>query len=135
LSFDIAEAVVLDNPAWLVRAAAALRELGCGLVVDDVTAPDLQPDQLRERGFDGFKLDRPLIGRIAEDPDFAARAKAAVAAARSRGLSVTGEGVDDEQRLRTVRELGCDRAQGFGFHGFPRGVGELVKVIDRTGPA
>jgi diguanylate cyclase (GGDEF)-like protein len=135
LSFDIAEAIVDENPVWLSPAVAALTELGCSLLVDDVTAPDVQPDQLRERGFDGFKLDRPVIGRIAEDPDFAARAKAAVAAARSRGLSVTGEGVDDEQRLRAVRELGCDSAQGFGFHGFPRGVSELVKVIDRAEPA
>jgi diguanylate cyclase (GGDEF)-like protein len=132
LSFDIAEAIVDETSAWLGQVVAALKEFGCGLFVDDVSAPDVQPDQLRERGFDGFKLDRPVIGRIAADPDFAARAKAAVAEARSRGLSVTGEGVDDEQRLRTVRELGCDSAQGFGFHGFPRVMTDLVKLIDTS---
>jgi diguanylate cyclase (GGDEF)-like protein len=135
LSFDIAEATVEENPAWLAPAVGALRELGCRLLVDDVTAPDVQPDQLRDRGFDGFKLDRPVIGRIAGDPEFAARAKAAVAAAHSHGLSVTGEGVDDERRLWAVRELGCDTAQGFGFHGFPRAVTQLVKVIDGTDQA
>jgi diguanylate cyclase (GGDEF)-like protein len=129
LSFDIAEATFDEDPAWLAPAVASLRELGCSLVVDDVTAPDVQPEQLRDRGFDGFKLDRPLIGRIAEDPDFAARTRAAVASARSLGLSVIGEGVDDERRLRAVRQLGCDSAQGFGFHGFPRAVTELVKVL------
>jgi EAL domain-containing protein (putative c-di-GMP-specific phosphodiesterase class I) len=130
LSFDIAESIVDQNPPWLEPAVAALRDLGCRLVVDDVRTPDIEPDRLRDRGFAGFKLDGPVIGRIAEDPDFAARTQAAVAAAHSRGLSVTGEGVDDEHRLRAVRQLGCDSAQGFGFHGFPRAVAELVKVID-----
>jgi diguanylate cyclase (GGDEF)-like protein len=135
LIFDIPEATVDEDPPWLAPAISALREPGCGLLVDDVTAPDVRPDELRDRGFDGFKLDRPVIGRITEDPDFAVRAKAAVAAARARGLSVTGEGVDDERRLRAVRELGCDSAQGFGFYGFPRAVTELVKVIGGADPA
>jgi diguanylate cyclase (GGDEF)-like protein len=133
LAFDIGESTVDEDPPWMAPTLAALRELGCRLLVDDVTAPDVQFDQLRRRGFDGFKLDRPVIRRVVEDPDFAARAKAAVAAARARGLSVTAEGVDDERRLRAVRELGCDSAQGFGFHGFPRAVTELVKVIDAAG--
>jgi diguanylate cyclase (GGDEF)-like protein len=132
LSFDIAEAIVQEDPAWLAPTVAALRGLGCNLIVDDVAAPDIQPELVRDRGFDGLKLDRPLVGRIASDPDFAARSKVAVAAARSQRLSVTGEGVDDERRLRAVRELGCDNAQGFGFHGFPRAVTELVKVIGGT---
>ena len=135
LSFDVAESIVEQNPPWLAPAVAALRDLGCRLIVDDVTAADIEPDRLGDRGFEGFKLDRPVIGRITEDPDFAARAQASVAAAHSRGLSVTGEGVDDEHRLRAVRELGCDSAQGFGFHGFPRAVTELVKVIDGSDPA
>jgi diguanylate cyclase (GGDEF)-like protein len=130
LGFDIAEAIVDENPPWLTPTITALRALGCRLLVDDVTAPDVQVDRLLAHGFDGYKLDRPVIGRIVDDRDFAARAKAAVAAAHTSGLSVTGEGVDSERRLLAVRELGCDSAQGFGFHGFPRAVEELVKVID-----
>jgi EAL domain-containing protein (putative c-di-GMP-specific phosphodiesterase class I) len=135
LGFDVGEAVVEENPPWLAPTIAALRALGCRLLVDDVTAPDVAPDRLLDSGFDGYKLDRPVIDRVVDDPDFAARAKAAVAAARARGLSVTGEGVDNERRLRAVRELGCDSAQGFGFHGFPRAVEELVKLIDGAGSA
>jgi diguanylate cyclase (GGDEF)-like protein len=134
LSFDIAEGLLDKNPPWLQDSLASLRALGCRLVVDDVTAPDVAAARLRDDGFDGFKLDRPVIGRIVEDPDFAMRAKAAVAAARAAGFSVTGEGVDDERRLRAVRELGCDSAQGFGFYGFPRAVAQLVKLVGEGDP-
>jgi diguanylate cyclase (GGDEF)-like protein len=134
LSFDIADALVGQDAPWLAPTLAALRELGCHVVVDDVMAPDLEAEHLRERGFDGIKLDRPVIGHAVDDPEFAARAKVAVASARARGLTVTAEGVDDQRRLQAARDLGCDSAQGFGFQGFPRTVGELVKVIDGSGP-
>ncbi len=129
LGFDIAETVVATNPSWLAGSLAALHALGCRLMVDDVTSLDMNADRLRELGFTGVKLDRPVIGRSADDADFAAMAKAGVGRARSAGLSVVGEGVDDERRLQAARELGCDSAEGFGFHGFPRPISELLTVI------
>jgi EAL domain-containing protein (putative c-di-GMP-specific phosphodiesterase class I) len=33
--------------------------------------------------------------------------------ARSLGLAVVAEGVENEGQMRSVRELGCDFAQGF----------------------
>jgi diguanylate cyclase (GGDEF)-like protein len=130
VGFDIAEGLVMANPSWLAPSLAALRSLGCWLLVDDVTTLDVRPEQLRDLGFTGVKLDRPVIGRTADDPGFAATARAGVTRARAEGLSVIGEGVDDERRFQAVQEIGCDSAQGFGFHGFPRTVTELLKVID-----
>jgi diguanylate cyclase (GGDEF)-like protein len=129
LSFDIGERLVAANPGWLEASLAPLRELGCWLFVDDVGGPEVDVEQLRGLGFAGLKLDRPAIGRSADDAEFAITTKAAVTLARSLGLSVIGEGVDEEQRLHALLELGCDHAQGFGFFGFPRTLPELVKVM------
>jgi EAL domain-containing protein (putative c-di-GMP-specific phosphodiesterase class I) len=129
LSFDIGERVVAANPGWLDASLAALRALGCWLFVDDVAGPEFDVERLRELGFAGLKLDRPAIGRSADDAEFAVTTKAAVTVARSLGLSVIGEGVDEEQRLQALLELGCDHAQGFGFYGFPKTLPELVQVM------
>jgi Amt family ammonium transporter len=129
LSFDIGERVVAANPEWLEASLSALRALGCWLFVDDVRGPEFDVERLCELGFAGLKLDRPAIGRSADDAEFAVATKAVVTLARSLGLSVIGEGVDEEQRLHVLLELGCDHAQGFGFSGFPKTLPELVQVM------
>ncbi len=133
IGFDISEAIVAANPPWLADSLAGLRAIDCQLMVDDVTTLDVKPEQLRGLGFSGLKLDRPLVGRTIDDPEFAAAARTHVSRARAEGLLVIGEGVDDEEHLRAVRELGCDSGQGFGFSGFPRTIEELVKLIGGTG--
>jgi EAL domain-containing protein (putative c-di-GMP-specific phosphodiesterase class I) len=45
-------------------------------------------------------------------------------------LAALGEGVEDEQSLRLVRELGCDSAQGYAFYGFPRPLAKLTILLE-----
>jgi EAL domain-containing protein (putative c-di-GMP-specific phosphodiesterase class I) len=52
---------------------------------------------------------------ITIDPDDAAIVRAIVAMARSLEISVTAEGVETLEQLELLRELGCDRCQGFLF--------------------
>ncbi len=129
LGFDISERLLNASPPWLAPSIAALRGHGCSLLVDDVAGPEFDAERLQELGFDQLKLDRPAIRRSAEDAAFAVVAKRSVAFARSLGLTVIGEGVDDWRLLRAVQELGCDGAQGYGFHGFPRPFADLLKVV------
>lgn len=129
LGFDIAERVLAADAARLASAIASVRELGCPLYADDVINPKVATDRLATLGFAGIKLEASMIQRCADDANLAARTQAGVRLARSRGLVVIGEGVDDEQRLRTVRELDCDQAEGYGFFGFPREATDLVKLI------
>ena len=55
-----------------------------------------------------LKLDRHLVARQATKV-----VGAAIDFAHERGLRVVGEGVENEDQLRMLAGLGCDRAQGY----------------------
>jgi len=62
---------------------------------------------------DMLKLDRTLIAGLTEDRHKRAIVEAAVALARTAGLQTVAVGIESEDQLCLVRELGCSLAQGF----------------------
>jgi EAL domain-containing protein (putative c-di-GMP-specific phosphodiesterase class I) len=107
-----------------------LRALECQLFADDVTGPVVAAELAQELGFTGVKMDRRTVGEATSSLDAAVAARALASRARELGLAAVGEGVEDENSLRVVRELGCDSAQGFAFYGAPRPLSKLTPLID-----
>jgi EAL domain-containing protein (putative c-di-GMP-specific phosphodiesterase class I) len=63
-----------------------------------------------------LKIDRGLIGGLADDEAKRAITVALVAFARASGLRTVAVGVENEMQLKLTRELGCSLAQGFLLH-------------------
>ncbi len=63
-----------------------------------------------------LKLDRTLIDGLPDDRHKRAIVEAAIALARTAGLQTVAVGVENENQLHLVRELGCSLAQGFLLH-------------------
>ena len=97
----------------LGRAIERLRGAGYGVVIDDIqpTVPRLQA--LLELPFTGVKLDKDLVQLLADDTELHDFTRQTVDTARSRGLNVTAEGVEDPAAWRLLVDLGVDMAQGF----------------------
>jgi EAL domain-containing protein (putative c-di-GMP-specific phosphodiesterase class I) len=103
---------VQDLPA-LRTATQALREAGYQVMIDDLEPTVLSLEALLDVPFSGIKLDKSIVGRVIADraaDDFTARM---VGAAKSRGITVTAEGVEDEATWDRLAALGVDLAQGF----------------------
>ncbi len=69
--------------------------------------------QLAQRTPHAFKLDQSFVARLPEDCPTDAIVQAVLAMAGHLGAVVTTEGVETEQQLQRLRELGCPQAQGF----------------------
>jgi len=70
---------------------------------------------LRKLPVDILKIDRSFIRDLDEDPESVILVGAVLALARNLGLDCVAEGVDDERQVVRLRELGCERAQGYLF--------------------
>lgn len=65
-----------------------------------------------------MKIDKSFVMGMAADRNFKTIVKSVVAMAHDLDLSVVAEGVENEEIVDTLREYGCDVAQGY-FYGKP----------------
>jgi EAL domain-containing protein (putative c-di-GMP-specific phosphodiesterase class I) len=59
------------------------------------------------------KIDKSFVRDLAKDENGRAIVRATVGLAHALGFTVVAEGVEDQNTLAIVRELGCDEVQGF----------------------
>ena len=64
---------------------------------------------------DELKLDREFIARLDGDDEEPVLVGAILAMAHALGLLVVAEGIETEEQARVLRELGCERAQGYAL--------------------
>ncbi|WP_091116194.1 putative bifunctional diguanylate cyclase/phosphodiesterase [Geodermatophilus dictyosporus] len=116
LPADVLELEMTESCAMEPGARAALEQLsaaGTTLAVDDFGTGYSSFAALRERTPQSFKLDRSFVARLPDDRPTDAIVSAVLALARHLGATVTAEGVETDEQLQRLRELGCPQVQGF----------------------
>lgn len=93
----------------------ALKRLGLSLSLDDFGTGYSSLSYLRRFPIDELKIDRSFINDIHNNPDDAAIAAAIIAMARSLGLSVVAEGVENREQAELLAILGCSQVQGYYY--------------------
>jgi diguanylate cyclase (GGDEF)-like protein len=113
LIIEITEEALAQNHAQLRSTLAKLTDWGAQLAVDDMGAGYSGLGQITAVHPSYLKLDRSLVRGLAEDHDRAALIAALVSYAERVGSLLIAEGIEDEQELTAVLELGVPLAQGF----------------------
>ena len=104
------------------RALRDLRGLGLHLSVDDFGTGYSSLTYLKRFPVEAIKVDRSFVTGLGLEADDTSIVEAVVRLGHSLGLSVVAEGVETPLQLNRLRELGCDKAQGYLF-GRPRPAG------------
>jgi EAL domain-containing protein (putative c-di-GMP-specific phosphodiesterase class I) len=116
---------VLDTPS-ITRRLEELRMRGLGISIDDYGVGHSSLRQLERMPATELKIDLSLVQDASVES--LALMTAVVELAHWRGLRVVAEGVETEEQLERVRELECDRAQGY-LLGRPMPQEELVALV------
>jgi len=64
---------------------------------------------------DTLKIDRSFVDGLARDPQDSAIVRSVVALAKSLELTITAEGIETLTQETHLREMGCERGQGYLF--------------------
>ena len=118
----------MADPVHARTVLDGLCGLGVSLALDDFGTGHSSLSYLKEMPVSELKLDRSFVSGIVGDARDLAIVRATVELARTLGLRVVGEGVEDAETLRLLGELGCDEAQGYYFSR-PLPADELAKWL------
>jgi len=113
LELEITESVLVTDFARVTAGLAALRDLGCRVALDDFGTGYSSLGYLQRLPLDRLKVDRSFVTSVHQNPADGAIFNAIIALARSIGLKVTAEGVEEPDQLDWLRRHGCDEAQGY----------------------
>ncbi len=118
------------------RKFAALKALGVRLALDDFGTGYSSLGYLRRAPFDKIKIDQSFVhGAIRAGSRNAAIIRAIVTLADTLGMETTAEGVEIQDEIELIRDLGCSHIQGY-VYGKPAGSDEVHRMLrDREGRA
>ena len=97
----------------LMDTLTRFRIKGIGLAIDDFGTGYSSLMQLRQLPFTEVKIDQAFVADIARSRDCRLIVKGIVELAHGLSITATAEGVETEEQLRIVAELGCDLVQGY----------------------
>jgi len=126
LWLEITESALLADVKASTVALRRLRNLGLHLAVDDFGTGFSSLTYLKRFPVEAIKIDRSFVRGLGIDAEDSTIVEAVVNLGHSLNLSVVAEGVETPLQLGRLRELGCDRGQGYLF-GRPRPAG-IVEV-------
>lgn len=124
ISLEVTESCVMADLEQARTALTTLRNHGIVVAIDDFGTEYSSLSRLASVPFDVLKVDRSFVIQVMT-PHGRAIVTAIQALARALGKTTVAEGVETEEELRSVTEIGCDRVQGF-LTGRPVPLAELL---------
>lgn len=113
LGFEITESAIMDDPTKALSTLDRLRTMGLNLFVDDYGTGYSSLGYLKSLPVDAIKIDKSFVFDIEKDADSIAIVRSTIELAHNLGKRVIAEGVENENVMATLIELGCDVAQGY----------------------
>jgi EAL domain-containing protein (putative c-di-GMP-specific phosphodiesterase class I) len=133
LEVEVTESIFLRDPRIARQTLEEIMALGCSVALDDFGTGYSSLGYLRALKFSTIKVDRSFVQGAAQGSrESLAIIRAVVAMAQSLEMTTTAEGAETIEEVELIRELGCDKIQGFYF-GRPMEPGDAFALL-RKGP-
>jgi predicted signal transduction protein with EAL and GGDEF domain len=115
LKLELTESAVMADPDHAMAIFWQLKDLAVRLSLDDFGTGYSSLSHLRRLPIDTLKIDRSFVSQVDRHADKRQIAQVVVMLARALGLDVVAEGVETQEELAILRELGSDFVQGYFF--------------------
>jgi diguanylate cyclase (GGDEF)-like protein len=115
LEFEITESAVMERPELSQQTLQEIRRRGHKLGIDDFGTGHSALGYLQKFPIDRIKIDRSFVERVDTSRQSRAIISATLALAENLGLDVVAEGVETQNQLSQMRDLGCTLHQGYFF--------------------
>ncbi len=115
LVIELTENTIMHNTEANLERFRQLKSLGVRLAIDDFGTGYSSLSYLHRFPIDILKIDRSFVSRLTETGDGPELARAVVMLGKTLGLETIAEGIEQEDQVEELLELGCVAGQGFLF--------------------
>ncbi|MEE8379668.1 MAG: GGDEF domain-containing phosphodiesterase, partial [Gammaproteobacteria bacterium] len=130
LTLELTESAVMTDTKKAFDSLSKLDKMGVKLAIDDFGTGYSSLDYLKRLPVDELKIDRSFVIDMATSKDDAAIVRSTIDLAHNLGLSVVAEGVEDQEALDLLKEMGCDTMQGY-FTSRPLPANEISEYLSK----
>ena len=113
LVFELTESASVSHLGHTLANLARLRMRGFKLSIDDFGTGFATFEQLERIPFTELKLDRSIVKDLPHSQQHLVLVESMLQMAQGMKLTTVAEGIETLESWRSLREMGCDRGQGF----------------------
>lgn len=124
LELEVTESAVMEDPEVALEQLHRLRELGVTLAIDDFGTGYSSLLRLKRLPVQKLKIDQGFVAGLPLDEDDIAIVRVIIALARSMGMQVHAEGIEQAEQASFLLHEQCQLGQGYWF-GRPVPAGHL----------
>jgi len=127
LKLEITESALVDGSTHIRDTLTGLRALNICVSLDDFGTGYSSLSYLRQFPFNELKIDQSFVRSMVESDESMAIVEAILQLARTLRLTTTAEGVETPVQASLLREIGCDRYQGY-LYGKPMPHSQFMEI-------
>lgn len=113
LELEITETNIMDNVVEKMDKMKELKDLGISISIDDFGTGYSSLAYFTRFPIDTLKIDKSFISGMLKDENSETIVKTIINMGKSINLKLVAEGVETEEQLERLEEMGCDKIQGY----------------------
>ena len=115
LNIEVTERGLVADVSAAAATLERLRERGAQVFIDDFGTGYSSLRYLHELPLDVIKIDRSFVASLASSEKSRSLVSLLVSLARSMDVQMLAEGIEDQEQIRILKELGVPMGQGYFF--------------------
>ncbi|CAN5336853.1 hypothetical protein BH10PSE9_BH10PSE9_12780 [soil metagenome] len=115
INIEITESAIFRNLEIIQKNLVMIRAFGCGIQIDDFGTGYSSLSLLKDLPLNTLKIDRSFVRDIGTEAGSEMIVQALVELAKKLGFKTVAEGVETEEQVTILREIGVSSLQGYYF--------------------
>ena len=128
LEIEITESVMIDSAEKALQCINEIKNMGIKIAIDDFGTGYSSLSYLNNFPANLLKIDKSFIDKMNTSDSSKKYVAAIISIGHIMNFNVISEGVEEEEQLETLKEIGCDFIQGF-IWGRPLPPEEAEKLV------
>ena len=127
VTLEVTESLAINDMERMKKVLNHLKALGVCIALDDFGTGYSSLNHVRELPIDVIKIDKCFIDNLSEDEFAGAFVKMVSQLAKTIGVAVCVEGVEQRKQLEALKDMHVDMIQGY-YYGKPMPVKDFEKI-------